>query len=100
MPKKFDPAAKTKNAIADNSQAYQRMNFLHQAAILMASLPTEECPAADSTMTQEIDQASASKDKSTTIDRDREPALNPLSRYYCNTMKHIGKKLVLRLLVQ
>lgn len=99
MPRKFDAAAKTKNAIADNLQVYQRMNFLHQAAILMASLPTENCPAVESTTAQQTDRVPHSGWKSNTIDCNEEPSLNPLSRYYCNNMRNIGKKLVLRLLV-
>ena len=99
MPRKFDPSAKAKNAIADNLQIYQHMNFLHQAAILLSSLPAEDSQTADSSNTQQapIAPKATSRDKSAIIDKANEPALTPLSRYYCNTMKNISKKLVLRL---
>ncbi|KAG2181530.1 hypothetical protein INT44_008345 [Umbelopsis vinacea] len=99
MPKKFDPSAKAKNAIADNLQIYQHMNFLHQAAILLSSLPEEDSQTADSSNTQQAPNTHdiASRDKSKIINKANEPALAPLSRYYCSTMKNISKKLVLRL---
>jgi hypothetical protein len=98
MPRKFDPSAKAKNAIADNLQIYQHMNFLHQAAILLSSLPKEDSQTADSSNTQQaLKPHVTSRDKSTIIDKPNEPALAPLSRYYCYTMKNISKKLVLRL---
>lgn len=94
MGKKSDPAAKAKNAIAENTQVYQRMNFLHQAAILLASIPEEATTA-------ELAKVDSTRAKSTTttsrIDITQEPALSPLSRHYCNTMKQISRKLVLRL---
>jgi hypothetical protein len=101
MPKKFNATAKAKNAIADNLQIYQHMNFLHQAAILLSNLPKDDSPTADSLNTHQapITHDPARKDKPIIIDRANEPALTPLSRYYCNTMKNISKKLVLRLYV-
>ncbi|KAI8583001.1 hypothetical protein K450DRAFT_225853 [Umbelopsis ramanniana AG] len=98
MPKKSDPSARAKNAIADNLQIYQHMNFLHQAAILLSSLPVDS-QTADSSNTQQAPNTHdvASRDNSAIINKTDEPALAPLSRYYCNTMKNISKKLVLRL---
>ncbi|KAI8150224.1 RNAse P Rpr2/Rpp21/SNM1 subunit domain-containing protein [Fennellomyces sp. T-0311] len=54
-------------------QTYQRMNFLHQAAILMSST---QIPSRDESTENET--------------------LAALGRYYNNNMKRIGKKLVLR----
>ena len=65
MPKKFNATAKAKNAIADNLQIYQHMNFLHQAAILLSNLPKDDSPTADSLNTHQapITHDPARKDK-------------------------------------
>jgi hypothetical protein len=93
MGKKTDPAAKAKNAIAENTQVYQRMNFLHQAAVLLASIPKEVATAESKDLSNDPKRITTNY----TIDTAHEPALSPLSRHYCNTMKQISRKLVLRL---
>ena len=61
-------------------QAYQRMNFLHQASILMSStiMPTNDNNKNGSKHSSEL------------------KSLAPLGRYYNNNMKKIARKLVLR----
>ncbi|KAG2219139.1 hypothetical protein INT45_000511 [Circinella minor] len=61
-------------------QAYQRMNFLHQASILMST-----------TIVPTIDNNMNNNKKSSEL-----KSLAPLGRYYNNNMKKIGRKLVLR----
>ncbi|KAG2180207.1 hypothetical protein INT43_003996 [Umbelopsis isabellina] len=95
MGRKSDPVAKAKNAIAENTQVYQRMNFLHQAAILLANIPKEATTAELAAKDHSTHPKSAVN--SSRIDTTQEPALSPLSRHYCNTMKQISRKLVLRL---
>ncbi|KAI9497094.1 RNAse P Rpr2/Rpp21/SNM1 subunit domain-containing protein [Zychaea mexicana] len=61
-------------------QAYQRMNFLHQASILMSTTFT----------------TLPNKNSKSTEKQHQQQSLAPLGRYYNNNMKKIGRKLVLR----
>ncbi|KAL1936507.1 hypothetical protein VTP01DRAFT_641 [Rhizomucor pusillus] len=67
-------------------QAYQRMNFLHQAAVLMTTIV--EHNSNDS-------QRQPSRSKHV-WQGDPKGSLAPLGRYYNNTMKKISRKLVSR----
>lgn len=66
-----------------NVQAFERINFLHQAAVLMSTIQYESKEKKDSTETKEWQDPSGT--------------LLGTSRYLNNTLKNISAKLVIRL---
>lgn len=103
------PAQQRSQAINENLQAYQRMNFLYQAAMLMTTMnpkatretvPETMQATTTQTTTQVMTHATlplTKPKKPAYWSRDANHNLVPLGRFYVNSMKTVGKRLVLRL---
>jgi len=78
-------------------EAYQRMNFLYQAAVLMTRTYMEE---KQREKRHEEGKMDGQEEKDVIGDKEEEEkveSLVSLGRFYTNTMKSIGRKQVLRL---
>ncbi|ORZ20380.1 RNAse P Rpr2/Rpp21/SNM1 subunit domain-domain-containing protein [Absidia repens] len=90
--------AKQKSKLPGASQQHIRMNFLSQAASLMAML-SSPIPAQQRQLQQEPrpDRPRRSSYRRNLVFQDDHNGLHSLSRYYNTTLKKIGQRMVLRL---
>ncbi|TPX72132.1 hypothetical protein SpCBS45565_g00524 [Spizellomyces sp. 'palustris'] len=72
----------------EHKEAFQRMNFLYQAAVLMASTPVATNRKQESTTLTSEPSANIKQNKCNTI--------SGLGRFYAHTLRQVERKLVLR----
>ncbi|RUO95424.1 RNAse P Rpr2/Rpp21/SNM1 subunit domain-containing protein [Jimgerdemannia flammicorona] len=102
-------AQQRSQAINENLHAYQRMSFLYQAACLMTIHPSPQPTTQQTTQPPLSSQPSVRPEEARQKKQfaKRKPTywnesnanrgLIPLGRFYVNSMKTVGKRLVLRL---
>ncbi|KAI8814778.1 RNAse P Rpr2/Rpp21/SNM1 subunit domain-containing protein [Cladochytrium replicatum] len=73
----------------EHRDAFQRMNFLYQAAQLYSNIAAEHY--------HDKQHGQATKEEQTQVPNDRLCRTTGLSRFYCRTMKVIAQKMVLRM---
>ncbi|SAL99313.1 hypothetical protein [Absidia glauca] len=92
--------AKQKSKLPGKSQQHIRMNFLCQAASLMATLSNPMPPQAttlSNTTSTTKDRSKRRPYRSGLVWQEDSHGYHALSRYYNTTMKKIGQRMVLRL---
>ncbi|KAI8826178.1 uncharacterized protein EV422DRAFT_563991 [Fimicolochytrium jonesii] len=84
-------------AKVENREAYQRMNFLYQAALLMNTAPLSHSPSSpDVTLAPDSTSTVESAPKQARGKGKGGGDMRPLARFYAQTYHVVQKKLVLR----